>query len=245
MNVNNRNEIASYAKHALLRDNTLQKWNGYQPSTSGCLYSDPILSNPIIMISQIIKFWYPKNLDFWAIMKKSSFGLFRFGTLYYKAVWPHGRLFWYHFLPRHGTTFFWWVIIIWVGDKKSNGPCWHNFLRLAILNGTHTVWKLQNFTLTIFWRKFCETNLFTSNESYCTLISRNFFLEFFCTLCVQHASHFCDCAKRITYLFAEFSWYVNLCFVLLYSMLENLNKKCKNNDVFNDVISLNDFSWFS
>ena len=95
---------------------------------------------------------------------------------------------------------FWWVIIIWVGDKKSNGPCWHNFLRLAILNDTHTVWKLQNFTLTIFWRKFCETNLFTSNESYCTLISRNFFLEFFCTLCVQHASHFCDCAKRIKYL---------------------------------------------
>ena len=48
MNVNNRSEIASYAKHAPLRDNMLQKWYGYQPSTYIWIwYSDPNLNNPI------------------------------------------------------------------------------------------------------------------------------------------------------------------------------------------------------
>ena len=176
MNVNNRNEIASYAKHALLRDNTLQKWNGYQPSTSGCLYSDPILSNPIIMISQIQILIPQKSRLLGNFEKKCYFGLFRLGTLYYKSGLTSRSSFLISFFAQTRYHIFWWVIIIWVGDKKSNGPCWHNFLRLAILNDTHTVWILQNFTLTIFWRKFCETNLFTSNESYCTLISRNFFV---------------------------------------------------------------------
>ena len=38
----------------------------------------------------------------------------------------------------------------------------------------HTVWKLRKFSLTLFWQKFRESNVFTK-EITKELISRNFF----------------------------------------------------------------------
>ena len=90
------------------------------------------------------------------------------------------------------------------------------------------MWKLQNFTLTMFLHKFCEIMYLvcslSSNESFCKLISRFFFHDFFfCTLCVSNMLPIFVIVQNVSYICRIFM----ICQFVLLSLYANRTRSVR------------------